>query len=255
MRGDRNTHPTTHLFFCQKLREYSARSYWSTAEPCENWQPTSIYRHAERTGIPLLFVDRRIIEGFQQISYPVSRAYTMQNSEVWFHSLDDEPIRGSHFSSFLHILPLKLHNCWISMKSMKTQIILHSMLVDKQFFSNFYLHWFFSNLPFFERDPHMDSPEAIWVNPNSHTVLFIHNRYWWWGASVILTPPPPTHLFFCRNIREYSAVPIGWRPSLATIGKAILLVDMRREPITCFYLSTGWSLRGFSGSHNPVTRA
>ncbi len=29
--------------------------------------------------------------------------------------------------------------------------------------SNFYLHWFFSNLPFFEQDPHMDSPEAIWV--------------------------------------------------------------------------------------------
>jgi len=25
----------------------------------------------------------------------------------------------------------------------------------------FYLHWFFSNLSFFERDPHMDSPEGI----------------------------------------------------------------------------------------------
>jgi hypothetical protein len=30
------------------------------------------------------------------------------------------------------------------------------MLVDKLFFSNFYLHWFFSNLSFIERDPHMD---------------------------------------------------------------------------------------------------
>ncbi len=38
------------------------------------------------------------------------------------------------------------------------------MLVDKQFFSNFYLHWFFTNLSFFERDPHMDSPEGIRVN-------------------------------------------------------------------------------------------
>jgi hypothetical protein len=38
------------------------------------------------------------------------------------------------------------------------------MLVDKQFFSNFHLHWFFSNLSFFERDPHMDSPEGIRVN-------------------------------------------------------------------------------------------
>ncbi len=39
------------------------------------------------------------------------------------------------------------------------------MLVDKQLFSNFYLHWFFSNLSFSERDPHMDSPEAIRVKP------------------------------------------------------------------------------------------
>ena len=37
------------------------------------------------------------------------------------------------------------------------------MLVDYQFVSNFYLHWFFSNLSFFERDPHLDSPEAIRV--------------------------------------------------------------------------------------------
>ena len=37
------------------------------------------------------------------------------------------------------------------------------MLVDQLFFSNFYLHWFFSNLSFFERDPHMDSPEVIQV--------------------------------------------------------------------------------------------
>ncbi len=31
----------------------------------------------------------------------------MQNFEVWFLSLDEELIIGSHFSSFLHILPLK----------------------------------------------------------------------------------------------------------------------------------------------------
>ncbi len=40
------------------------------------------------------------------------------------------------------------------------------MLVDWQFFSNFYLHWFYSNLSFFERDPHMDSPEGIRVKYN-----------------------------------------------------------------------------------------
>jgi hypothetical protein len=31
----------------------------------------------------------------------------MQNFEVWFLFLDNEPISGSHFSSLLHILPLK----------------------------------------------------------------------------------------------------------------------------------------------------
>jgi hypothetical protein len=91
-------------------KEYSARSYWSTAEPYENRQPTSIGRHGERSGNTLLFVDRRIIEGCKGISYPVTKACTMQNSEVWFLSLDDEPIRVYHFSSFLHILPLKQYN-------------------------------------------------------------------------------------------------------------------------------------------------
>ncbi len=50
----------THLFSCRKLREYSARSYWSTAERCDNRQRTSIGRHAERSGNLLLFVDRRM---------------------------------------------------------------------------------------------------------------------------------------------------------------------------------------------------
>ncbi len=51
--------------------------------------------------------------------------------------MDNEPISGSHFSSFLHILPLKLYNGWISMKSMKTQIILQLILVDLLFFQIF----------------------------------------------------------------------------------------------------------------------
>ncbi len=45
------------------------------------------------------------------------------------------------------------------MKSMKTQIIINACGLT--IFSHFKLHWFISNLPFFERDPHMDSPEAI----------------------------------------------------------------------------------------------
>jgi hypothetical protein len=54
----------------------------SLAERRSDDVTTSIGRHAERTGNPLLFVNRLIIEAFQRISYPVSRAYTMQNSEV-----------------------------------------------------------------------------------------------------------------------------------------------------------------------------
>ncbi len=48
------------------------------------------------------------------------------------------------------------------------------MLVDLQFFSNFYFHWFFSNLTFFERDPHMDSPEGIRGNNIFMSVALIN---------------------------------------------------------------------------------
>ncbi len=50
------------------------------------------------------------------------------------------------------------------------------MLVDQQFFSNFYLLWFFSNLSFFERDPHMDSPEGIRVK-RPHLFFLIIVQY------------------------------------------------------------------------------
>jgi hypothetical protein len=54
---------------------------------------------------PLLLVDGRALREMRvlTVSYPVSRAY---KCKVWFLSLDEEPISGSHFSSFLHILPL-----------------------------------------------------------------------------------------------------------------------------------------------------
>ena len=127
MRCECNTHlpSPTNLFFCRKLREYSARSYWSTAERCDNRQRTSIGRHAERTGNLLLFVDRRIIEGYQRVLYPVNRAYTCQIFSFSYSLLGNEPIGGSHFSSFLHILPLKQYKGRISIKSMKMKIILY----------------------------------------------------------------------------------------------------------------------------------
>ncbi len=87
------------------------------------------------------------------------------------------------------------------------------------------------------------------VYPNPHIVLFIHNRYSLWGASVILSPPPPPTCFSAESYENIRPVPIGKQPSVATTGNALLLVDMRREPATCFYLSTGESLRGISGSY------
>ena len=46
----------------------------------------------------------------------------MQNFEVWLLLLDNETISGSHFSSFLHILPLKQFNGWISIKVWKDKL-------------------------------------------------------------------------------------------------------------------------------------
>jgi len=99
MRGECTTpqSPTT-VFLRKVLREYSARSCWSTAERCERW------------GALAALISSR------------QRLY-MQNFEVWFFLLDKEPNSGSHSSSFLHILPLKQYNGWISMKSMRTKII------------------------------------------------------------------------------------------------------------------------------------
>jgi hypothetical protein len=126
MRCECNTHPPspTHLFFCRKLkklREYSARSYWSMAERCDNRQRNSIGRQAEKIGNLLLFVNNRIIEGSQWILYPVSRAYTCQIFSFSYSLLGNEPISGSHFSSFLRILPLT-NKGRISIKSLKKKL-------------------------------------------------------------------------------------------------------------------------------------
>ncbi len=64
-------------------------------------------------------------EGRKRISYPVTRAYTHKSLLFSYSLLGNEPMSGSHFSSFLHILPLKQYKCRISIKSMKTKIILH----------------------------------------------------------------------------------------------------------------------------------
>jgi hypothetical protein len=49
-------------------------------------------------------------EGRKRSSYPVTRAYTHKILQFSYSLLGNEPIRGSHFSSFLHILPLKQYN-------------------------------------------------------------------------------------------------------------------------------------------------
>jgi hypothetical protein len=109
MRGERNAHPpSTHLFFCQKLQEYLPA-------------PIGRQPRVARTGNLLLLVDRHrepaarfylstgreddSDEGHTKDS--VSGDRTCQILKVWFLLVDKEPISGSHFSRFLHILPLK----------------------------------------------------------------------------------------------------------------------------------------------------
>ncbi len=136
MRGECKTHrsfppPPPHpLFSCGKYRENSACSYWSTLERCKNRQLLLVDRGGERTGSRLLFVDRRIIEGPYRFSYPESRAYKCQI--LW-------KFGSSH---------------WIMSPSVGLT------------FPVSYTFYLQNNLPFFERDPHMDSPEAIQVKTN-----------------------------------------------------------------------------------------
>jgi hypothetical protein len=46
----------------------------------------------------------------KRASHPVNRAYSHQILQFSYFLQGNEPIRGSHFSSFLHILPLKQYN-------------------------------------------------------------------------------------------------------------------------------------------------
>ncbi len=129
-----------------------------------------------RTGNLLLLVDRQrepatrfylstgreddSDEGHTQDSSPVSRDRTCQILRVWFLLLDKEPISGSQFSSFFFASERLNFN-------EKYRNINYSAenACGLAIFFKFSLHWLFSNLPFFERDPHMDSPEAIWIKP------------------------------------------------------------------------------------------
>jgi hypothetical protein len=85
MRGEFDTHTHHPLFFCGKL--------------CENIRPAPIGRQ------PSVVRDEGLSGSHYQLAGPINA-----NFEVWFLLLDNEPISGSHFSSFLHILPLKLYN-------------------------------------------------------------------------------------------------------------------------------------------------
>ncbi len=117
MRGECKAHPAppTHCFSAESCKNIRAapigrRPRW------ESRQPASIGRQAAAVD-PLLLVDRRrepaarfhfgdrrIIDGSERISYPVSRACIRKILKFWFLLLDNEPISVSHFSSFLHIL-------------------------------------------------------------------------------------------------------------------------------------------------------
>ena len=138
--------------------------------------PTTVSPHPSVFG-SLTFTHLGGREGRKRISYPVTKAYTHKILLFSYSLLGNKPISGSHFSSFLHILPIKQYKYRISIKSMKTKIILYYVnACGLAIFSNFYLHWFFSNLSFFERDPHMDSPEGIRVKQSE---IWNSERYCW----------------------------------------------------------------------------
>ncbi len=119
--------PPTHCFSAE-----SCKDIWPTPI---GWQP-----RVSRTWGRLSLVDWRrpaalfywsagreddSNEGSSRYSYRLSRAYKHQLLPFSYLLLDNEHISGSHFPSFLHILPLKqLHKDWFSTNSLKTHIIL-----------------------------------------------------------------------------------------------------------------------------------
>ncbi len=118
------------------------------AEPSKNRQPTSIGRHAEKTSNPFLFVDRQIIWGVSGDLIPSDQ--------------------GLYYAKFWSLVSLT--GWWAHQRISLFQFPTHfaSKTVQR--------HWFFSNPPFFERDPHMDSPETIrvhWLRWQRLTYLFI----------------------------------------------------------------------------------
>ncbi len=105
-----NPHPHILLFILNRYWQWGASVIHAPNPPTNCFSAES----CARIFGTLLLVDGRALR--------VSSAY---KCKVWFLSKDESPsVGGSHFSSFLHILPLKQYSGWISMKSMKRQIIL-----------------------------------------------------------------------------------------------------------------------------------
>ncbi len=85
----------------------------------------------------LLLVDSRALREMRVLSSSHIQKADPINAKFCFSRWIKSPSVGLTFSSFLHILSLKQYNSWISMISMKRQIILQLMLVDWHFFKIF----------------------------------------------------------------------------------------------------------------------
>jgi hypothetical protein len=113
------THGQILLVDSLELQEPATCFYWSTGR--ENRQPASICQQAGRM-IQIRAIRKAHLQWVGRVHAKFWR--------FWFLLLDNAPISGSNFSSFLHILPLEQYKGWLSMKSKKTQIILQKMLVN-----------------------------------------------------------------------------------------------------------------------------
>ncbi len=134
MRGDRNPHPPLHPpVFLSKvtrilgpllsvdgraLREPATHFYWSTGG--ENQQLASICRQPNNWGVSADLI-------------PSVQGLYMPNFFIFLFLTG----KWSHFSSFLHILPLKQYKGWISIKVWKQKLFYTKCLWISNFFQNF----------------------------------------------------------------------------------------------------------------------
>ncbi len=114
-------------FFCQFPNPWTPRvsrmgCYTSKCE--KNPKPLHPIGQPAVQGLSRQSPERRSTPKFPLFfSYPVSRAYKHQILPFSYLLQDIEPICGSHFPSFFHILPLQKYKDWFSTKGDQTKLL------------------------------------------------------------------------------------------------------------------------------------